>query len=410
MHVVVVGGGIVGVASAYELARTGADVTLVERDSLGAGSTDRALGGIRAQFSTAVNVALSVASQRVWDSFTDRFGVDIERRQTGYLFVTREEETGKELQRQVDLQAEYGVPSRLVTPAEAGEISPGLRSESFVAGTYSPEDSFADPHLAVQGFGGAARDAGARIETGTTVIDIHRKQSTEPDGPLADGGSGATDGTDTTTDDPNDTGGVVVETDDGSLVADWVVNAAGAWAPRLAELAGYELPIEPHRRQIAVVDPERPVPEDDPLTIDLDTTAHFRPERDGRAVVGGHFGDEPPVVDPDDFSETPDLDWQVEAVERAGDLAEYFGPDSRIAGGWAGLYAVTPDHHPVIERSVPGVVTAAGFSGHGFQHAPATAQIVAELVTEGVSRTVDVSGLSRDRFERGEAIDERNVA
>ncbi|WP_348613612.1 NAD(P)/FAD-dependent oxidoreductase [Halobaculum rarum] len=384
MHVAVVGGGIVGVASAYELAVRGADVTLFERGSLGAGSTDRALGGIRAQFSTHTNVELSVASIEVWDEFEERFGVDIDRRQTGYLFVTRDGDTADVFADQVAIQNEYGVESRTVSPEEATELCSGLRADEFVAGTYCPDDSFADPHLALQGYARSAREEGVEIRTNTPAAGL----------------------------DPRESGVRVELADDpgGSVTVDAAVNAAGAWAPRLAETAGYDLPIVPHRRQTAVVEPERPVPESDPLVIDADTTAHFRPERDGRALVGGHFSETDPVVDADRFSETPDTDWAVEAVERAGEVADYFGPESCLAGGWAGLYAVTPDHHAIVEESVPGVVTAAGFSGHGFQHAPATARVVAELVLDGESSTVDVSGLDRGRFERGEGPTERNVA
>ncbi|MFC6786764.1 NAD(P)/FAD-dependent oxidoreductase [Halobaculum halobium] len=385
MHVAVVGGGIVGVASAYELAVDGADVTLLERGSLGAGSTDRALGGIRAQFSTRVNVELSVASIEVWDGFEERFGVDIDRRRTGYLFCTRDGDTADGFAEQVAMQREYGVESRLVAPDEAAELCPGLQSEEFVAGTFCPTDSFADPHLALQGYAGAAREAGVEIRTNTPVAGLDPRES----GVRVELAGEATEPID----------------------ADYVVNAAGAWAPRLAETAGYDLPIVPHRRQTAVVEPERPVPESDPLVIDADTTAHFRPERDGRALVGGHFAEADPIVtDPDRFSEKPDTEWAVEAVERAGRVADYFGPETRLAGGWAGLYAVTPDHHAIVEESVPGVVTAAGFSGHGFQHAPATARTVAELVLDGEASTVDVSGLDRGRFERGESRMERNVA
>ncbi|SHH41872.1 NAD(P)/FAD-dependent oxidoreductase [Halobaculum gomorrense] len=387
MHVAVVGGGIVGTASAYELAARGADVTLFERGSLGAGSTDRALGGIRAQFSTRVNVALSIASIAVWDDFEERFGVDIDRRRTGYLFLTRDDDTADAFADQVAMQHEHGVPSRLVDLEEAAEVCSGLRPEEFVAGTYCPADSFADPHLALQGYARAARDEGVDIRTNTPVAGLDPRESGVRVR-LAGRGDAAT-----------------------PLTVDAAVNAAGAWAPRLAEAAGYDLPIVPHRRQTAVVEPERPVPESDPLVIDADTTAHFRPERDGRALVGGHFAETDPVVsDPDRFSETPDTDWAVEAVERVGDLADYFGPESRLAGGWAGLYAVTPDHHAIVEESVPGVVTAAGFSGHGFQHAPATAKVVSELVLDGEASTVDVSGLDSGRFDRGDERVERNVA
>jgi sarcosine oxidase subunit beta len=152
------------------------------------------------------------------------------------------------------------------------------------------------------------------------------------------------------------------------------------------------------------------VPESVPLTIDLETGSYFRPEREGVALVGGHFGDEDPAVDPDGFSTEMDLEWAAEAVERAADYTAYFGPETRIKRGWAGLYAVTPDHHPVIEETLPGFVTATGFSGHGFQHAPATGQIVSELVLDGAPRLVDVSELDSGRFDRGEAMVERNVA
>ena len=380
MDVVVAGGGIVGVASAYELAERGADVTLCERAGLGGGSTDRAVGGIRGQYSTPVNVDLTRASLEVWDAFEERFGVDIERRRTGYLFLTRESDTAAEFERQVAMQNERGVPSRVVTPEEAADYCAGLRADRFVACTYSPEDSFADPHLALQGYARAAREAGVDVRTNAPVTGVS----------VGDG--------------------VHVDSPDESLRADYLVNATGAWAPRLAAMAGYDLPVEPHRRQVAVVDPERPVPEDDPLVIDIDTTAHFRPERDGRALVGGRFSPPEVVADPDRFSETPDLDWSVEAVERAADVADYFGPEKGLVGGWAGLYAVTPDHHPVIEESLPGVVTAAGFSGHGFQHAPATGKVVSELVFDGAASTVDVSALDRGRFDRGESVVERNVA
>jgi sarcosine oxidase subunit beta len=175
-------------------------------------------------------------------------------------------------------------------------------------------------------------------------------------------------------------------------------------------MVGVDLPIAPRRRQVTVVEPETPVPESVPLTIDIDTGSYFRPEREGRALVGGHFSAEDPDVDPDDYDTGMDLDWAVTAVERAGETAGYFGPETGIVRGWAGLYAVTPDHHAIVEVSTPGVVTAAGFSGHGFQHSPATGQLVAELCLDGKPSLVDVSRLSRDRFDRGGSGVERNVA
>jgi sarcosine oxidase subunit beta len=388
MRVVVVGGGIVGLASASALADRGADVVLCERDSLGNGSTARALGGIRCQFSTAVNVDLSLASRPVWESFAERFGVDIAFRQTGYLMLARTAETAAGLERQVDLQHQRGAETALLAPEEVPDYCGGVDPETVTAATYNPRDGFADPYLALQGFADAAREAGVDIRTNTAVTDVRRTADRVVGVEVA--GDGA----------PSD----------GSIDADAVVNAAGPWAGELASMAGIDIPIEPQRRQALVVDPERPVPETDPLTIDLETSSHFRPERDGAAVVGGYFDDEPETPDPDSFSESYDVPWAAETVERAGVYCDYFGDGTRLKRGWAGLYAVTPDHHPIVEESIPGFVQAVGFSGHGFQHAPATGQVVAELLLDGEASTVDVSDLGSDRFERDDLLHERNVA
>ena len=388
MRVVVVGGGIVGLSSAVALADRDAEVVLCERGSLGDGSSSRALGGIRCQFSTAVNVDLSLASRPVWETFGDRFGVDIAFRQTGYLMLARTEETARGLEQQVDLQRERGAETALLTPEEVTDHCGGVDPDAVTAATYNPRDGFADPYLALQGFADAARDQGVDVRTGTAVTDVR----------LADGR----------------VVGVDVSGDgapsDGSIDADAVVNATGPWAAELAAMAGVEIPVEPQRRQALVVDPERPVPEDDPLTIDLETSSHFRPERDGAAIVGGYFDDEPETTDPDSFSEAYDVGWAAETVERAAAYCDYFGDETRLKRGWAGLYAVTPDHHPIVEESSPGFVQAVGFSGHGFQHAPATGQVVAELLLDGEASTVDVSELGSDRFETGEVLHERNVA
>lgn len=383
MEVAIVGGGIVGVSSAYFLAQRGATVTVFEQGSLGNGSTERSAGGIRRQFSTPVNVKLSEASARVWDDFEELFGVDIDYRRPGYLFLARTVETAEQFEDTVAMQNELGVPTELLGPEAAVEIVPELDPEPFERATYLETDGFADPHLALQGIAQRLPDVGAELETNTEVTDVLREDG-RVTGVIADGER--------------------IETD-------FVVNAAGPWARRVAAMAGVEVPAAPRRRQVLVVDPEKPVPETVPLTIDLDTGAYFRPEREGAALVGGHFDEESdPDADPDRYSESTDLEWSIDALEHAAEIAGYFGPDTGIKRGWAGLYSVTPDHHPIIEETVPGFVSAIGFSGHGFQHAPATGEIVSEIVFEGEASTVDVSTLTSDRFETGALIDEENVA
>jgi sarcosine oxidase subunit beta len=381
MHAVVVGGGIVGLSCAYSLAERGVEVVLCETGSIGGESTQRSAGGIRTQFATRVNVDLSLASLAVWDEFAERFDVDIAHRQTGYLFFTREEATAGDFRENVALQNERGGRSEYLDPGETTAYAPGIHSEELIAATYSPLDGFADPNLATQGYSQAFGDS-VTVLTKTPVEDVIIENGTVRG----------------------------VETLDERIPTDVVVDAAGAWAGRVAAMAGVLLPIEPKRRQALIANPEPPVPEDAPLTIDLDTGLYFRPEREGQALVGGHFGGPDPTQDPGSYDNTMDLDWAMAALENASEWTDYFGPETTVKRGWAGLYAVTPDHHPIIEEVIPGFVVAAGFSGHGFQHAPATGRLVAEIVCDGEPSTVAIDVLGSDRFEEGELPDETNVA
>lgn len=378
MHAVVIGGGIIGLASAHALTERGVRVTIFEKGSLGGGSTGRSAGGIRGQFSTPVHVSLSRASFEVWNEFEERFEIDITHRRVGYLFLAREAETAERLRENVAMQNEYGTSSGFLDPEEANERCPGLRSERFVGASFSPEDGFADPNLAIQGYAKAAREAGVEIRTNTEVERICRD------------------------------GERVVGVDVGEKIdADYVINAAGPWAKQVGEMAGVQLPVAPKRRRMVLTAPEKSVPETDPLTIDLDTGSYFRPERDGCALVGGQWGGDPDA-DPDRYREGIETEWAAEAVERAGEWTTYFGPETRIKRGWAGLYAVTPDNHPIIEQTVPGFISAIGFSGHGFMHAPATGKLVAELVCEGEASLVNIDSLRSERFGEEHEV-ERNV-
>lgn len=381
MRAVVVGGGIIGLSSAYYLAERGIEVVLLEKGSLGTGSTGRAVGGIRSQFATPVNVELSKRSDRVWREFDSTFGIDIEHRRVGYLFLAREPSTAERFAEDVAMQNDLGVASTLLDASDLTTYCPEVDDRLYEAGTYLDCDGFADPALAVQGYARGATDAGVDIRTGVTVTDIsvHHGEITG------------------------------VETDDGSLDADVVVNAAGAWLAEVGALAGVELPITPRRRQIVIVDPEIPVPETVPLTIDLDTGSYFRPERDGAALVGGHFGDDEPIADAEAYRRGFDMEWAATALEHASLWVGYFGPETRIKNGWAGLYAVTPDRLPVVEEVRPGFIVAGGFSGHGFMHAPATGQVVAELAVSGETSLEGIEMLSIDRFNDASPTPERNV-
>lgn len=378
MNVVVVGGGIVGLACAYYLRQRDIEVTVFEQDRIGHGSTPRAGGGIRLQFSTPTSIALSKHSIEIWERFREEFNTDINYRQHGYLYLARTESTAAAIRDNVNRQNAEGVPSEYIDPAEAAKYCPGLHTDAYVGATYCPRDGYADPERALHGYALMAAQSGARICLGQPVTDL-------------------------TMDGDRVTG---VRTNDEDVSADFVINAAGAWSPHVATMAGLDLPITPERRQLVVVRPESPVEADAPFVTDLDTGAYFRPQNQVEAYVGGHFDKTQDPADPDTFRRDYDPDWAQTAIAAASEVADYFGAESTIDRGWAGLYAMTPDHHPIIDEVIPGFVVAAGFSGHGFMQSPATGQVVTELIADGTVSIMDVSPLQADRFDRGKELHE----
>lgn len=379
MHSVVIGGGIIGMASADALLQQGLDVTVLEKSHVGAGATGMG-GGIRTQFSSPANVRLSLVSLEVWNGFEAAFDVDIRPRELGYLMLAREASTADQLRADIEMQRDLGAPNRLLTPAEATGPCPGLADAAFVAAGYSPDDLFVDANLALQGYTQRVRELGGDVRIGAEVHEVLRDSD---DGPV--------------------TG---VRTDDGGdVAADHVVNAAGAWAGDIAAMAGVDLPVTPLLRRQLLVKPDGSYPARHPLTMDLDTGFVFYPESDDLMIISGQVG---PMeqVDPDGYRETVDLAWSSRVLEGVGELASYFGPDTEVRQEIAGVYAKTPDNNPIIEETIPGFVNAVGFSGHGFMHAPATGRMVAEIVTTGSQSLVQPSAFGSERFD-GAGGDER---
>lgn len=378
MRVVVIGGGIIGLSIAYQLQTRNVDVTVIEKSRIGAGATDRAAGGIRSQFTTPVSIQLSQHSKAIWNQFSHDFGVDIGFQQPGYLYLARDETTLEQFQTVMDEHRTHDVPSKLLEPEEITTRWPQINTDNYVGGTYCPTDGYADPHLALQGYYEAACEEGVDCKIGAPVVDIR------------------TDGDRV----------VGVHTPEAAINSDFVVNAAGAWANQIGQLAGVDLPVVPKRRQVILVNPETAMDTTVPFTTDLDAGMYFRPDGDGTALLGGHFQDSDTRVDPDEYRQSVEQDWMASALEHARDVASVFGGASRILDGWAGLYAMTPDQHPIIDEPRPGFVTAVGFSGHGFMQAPATGIVVSQLILTGAASLVDISRLRLERFEDKNLLDE----
>ena len=375
--VLVVGGGIVGCAAAYELAAAGAGrVVLLERaDGVGLGSTGACAGGFRQQFTTAVNVRLSQASVPMILGFAERHGLPVDVSQDGYLFLVRDEAAWDGFLRGVALQRSLGVEVEVLGPSEAAALVPGLAVGDVVGATFGPRDGIADPGALTQGYATIARRAGAELRMGVGVEGLLRTEDRV-------------------------TG---VATPGGEIAAGAVVLATGAWTAALAATAGLRVPIDPVPRVVVTTSAFPGVPARRTLVIDASTSFYFHREADG--VLMGMAGD-----DAVGFDLAVDEAFVAERlVPRA---LEVFPPleGAGIRSTWAGLYEMTPDRHPIVgETPLEGLFVAAGFSGHGFQHGPIVGRLLAELLVEGVVRSVDVSALAFDRFTQGDLVREGHV-
>ena len=366
---------MIGTSAAFHLAEAGVDVCLVERGELAGGSTSRAAGGIRAQFSDPLNIAIGMRSIEAFTRFGERPRAEIDLHQVGYLFLLDREEDVASFEASIALQNELGVPSRFVDLAEVRELCPLAGLDGVLAATYCALDGHASPEAVVQGYAAGARAHGASVLTGCALSEI-----------VTRGGRIAS-----------------VETSLGTIEADTVVCAAGVWSPEVARAIGVELPVTPYLREVGFTGPTAGLPDPLPLTIDFSTGFYFH--REGPGLLFG-------MADPD---QAPGLDAQTDPawLESVMEVAERRLPsllDMGLAGGWKGYYEVTPDHNALVGESseVVRFLYATGFSGHGFLQGPAVGEIVRDLV-RGTKPFVDVSPLSADRFAHAVPRPERNV-
>ncbi|MFJ5260323.1 NAD(P)/FAD-dependent oxidoreductase [Streptomyces sp. NPDC088387] len=362
---VVVGGGVMGTSIARHLARAGVrDVVLVERDELASGSTSKAAGGVRAQFSDELNIRLGARSLAAFDRFEQDTGHPIGLHKVGYLFLLSTPEEVSAFETSVRLQNALGVPSRMLEPAEAQRLSPLITTDGLLAAAFSPDDGHCTPEAVVHGYAADARRHGATILRHCAVTGIELR------------------GDDIT----------AVMTTRGRIATDTVICAAGAWSRAIGAMVGVDLPVEPLRRQIAVTEPVPGLPPTLPMTIDFTSSLYFHTEGPG-LLVG--------MSDPD---ETPGFatDTHDRWIPALGAAMAHRAPallDLRRTGGWAGLYEITPDHNALIgEAGSPSrFLYATGFSGHGFLQGPAVGEVVRDLYLGRVP-FVDVRPLSAGRF------------
>ena len=372
---VIVGAGVLGASAAFHLARAGwKDLLLVDRHpAAGMGSSGRATGGFRGQFSTAVNVALSLLARDKLIRFQEDTGVDPGYARAGYLWLAETHAQMETLRAALRIQHEGGLlEAREVDAREALEIQPCLDPGTILGGAYCPTDGFIRPLSILQGYLEGASRLGVRIEWDVEVLDLE---------------TGA--------------GGAIrrVRTSRGSVGCQAVVNAAGAWAEGLAELAGIALPVKPVKRQVAVTAPTRALPAEMPMTIFAGNGFHLR-VRDGRVLL--LRPDPPAAADPFDLRVEPA--WIASILEEARrrvPALRHVPVDE--AACWAGLYEMSPDRHALVGAfpECDNFFCLTGASGHGVMHAPALGQILAEIVSTGRAETFDAGPLRPTRFREG---------
>jgi sarcosine oxidase subunit beta len=366
---------VVGTSIAYHLARRGAGrgVVLLERDSLAGGSTGRSAGGIRSQFSTEINIRLSLESVAFWRRFEDELGLPVDYHEIGYLFLGRSAEDRAQFERNIALQRSFGVPSVLVEPDAIPELVPGIRVDDLSGAAYNATDATAGPNEATLAFARRAREAGVEIVEDSEVVAI-------------DVDAGRVRG---------------VRTTDGSWSAPVVIDAAGPWAGVVGRLAGVDVPVKPYRREIFVSEPFDGLPGRLPLVIDLAAGWYFR--REGGSILMAGNKDSHSSFD-------THVDWSGLATVAgfATNRMPVFEHLTFGARAWAGLYDVSPDDHAILGEApaVGGFFLACGFSGHGFQHSPATGRLLADLILDGRCDGIDIEPLGVGRFESGALLDE----
>jgi sarcosine oxidase subunit beta len=375
--VVVIGGGVIGCSTAYNLAKLGAGkVVVLEKKYLASGATGRCGAGMRMQWGTETNCLLSRESVKMLSHLPELLNVDvdIEFTQNGYLMPAYSEKMAEQFKKNLVLQNSLNIPARWVTPEESLEIVPFLNTKGMFGATYCAEDGHCNPFKVTEAYAQAAKNLNVEIYTDTEVQGIVTKN-----GKI-----------------------ISVRTNQGNIQTDTVVNAAGGYAKTVGRMVGVELPIFPERHEILVTEPVEPTM--GPMVMSFYHNLYCQQSPHGSFIMGIGHPNEPE-------SYNIKSSWQF-LRDMAQRLVEILPPLAglNVVRQWAGLYDMCPDRTPILGSSpaLNRFFTAAGFSGHGFMISPITGQLMAEMVV-GKPTAFPIQMFDAGRFDRGELFVEPSV-
>jgi len=374
---VIIGGGIIGLSTAYQLARLKyGKIVVLERDMfLGTGATGKCAGGVRAQFTTRVNIEMSMKSEAMLAGFQEDTGYPLVFDQVGYMFLLADEKEVAQFTEAFNLQRSLGLEVTMIDPPEINRLAPPVRTDDIIQATFCKSDGIADPNDMIQGYAASARKLGVEIINEAEVTGLKIE------------------------------GGKIrgVDSSAGDFETALVINAAGPWARLIGEMAGIKLPIEPIKRQIVTTGKLDYIDATFPMVVDVKSGLYCHKESPG-LLLGWADKEIKPA-----FDESVDPDYTDRILMKALDRIPRL-ETAEISKSWAGLYETTPDHHAIIGpvNDIEGFFIVAGFSGHGLMHAPAAGLVAAEAIS-GKETSVDIIPLAPNRFARGAVNEETNV-
>ncbi len=375
--VIIIGAGIMGSATAFELSKRGLKVALLDKTTLGVTSSGKSSAIIRQHYSNELTARMALHSLRVFQNFSEQVGGECGFTPTGFAAVVDAKDQAG-LEANVAFQQSLGIKTELISPEALRELMPALETDDLVSAVYEPESGYADPYLTVTSYANAARQAGTQLFLDTAVTGIRFS------------------------------GGKVVgvDTPNGQFDAPLVLNSSGAWGAQVAQMAGVDAPINSCRVQVAFF--RRPAGQEaaHPVFADFIRATYFRSETGGLTLVGLiDPGEAKAIVDPDHYFEGVDDAFVMDAGERL--ISRYPAMEqSQVTGGYAALYAITPDWHPIVDELIPGsgLFICAGFSGHGFKLGPAVSVMVADMMTNASAPSFDPHLFRLSRFAEDDPV------